>query len=81
MPTAQAAVRQRARPLVEVRRRTGIAVATCTYTLRSPRRYLRVTARFEGGRWDWPPLRPVTRPASFRPNALLHDDGRLDLTS
>jgi hypothetical protein len=80
-PTAREAVRRRAQPLVEVRRRTGIEVATCTYTLRSRLGYLRVRARFADTRWVWPPLRRVNRSRSFRPNALLHEDGRLELTS
>jgi hypothetical protein len=80
-PTAAHALRRRVRPFVEVRRRTGIGVATCTYTLRTRTRYLRVTARFADGRWVWPPLRSVDRPRAFRPNARLDDDGRLELTS
>jgi hypothetical protein len=81
IPTAEAALRRRVLPPVEVRRRTGIARATCTYTLRTASGYLRVTARFERGDWVWPPLHRVDRPRSFRPNALLNEDGRLQLTS
>jgi hypothetical protein len=80
-PTAREAVRRRARPLVEVRRRTGIGVATCTYTLRNRRGYLRVSARFANTRWVWPPLRRVSGLRAFRPNAVLNEDGRLELTS
>jgi len=73
------ALRRGARPPVEVRAAWGIEKANCTYTLRARGRFLRVTARFVSGDWIWPPLRELNRPKTFRPNARLSEDGRLDL--
>jgi len=77
--TAEDALRRGARPPVEIRTAWGIEKAACTYTLRARGRFLRVTARFERGDWIWPPLRELSRPGTFRPNARLNEDGRLDL--
>jgi hypothetical protein len=77
-PTAAKALRLGARPKVEVRADWGIERSACTFTLSTPAGYRRVTARFEHGDWIWPGLREV-RGVTFRPNALMHEDGRLDL--
>jgi hypothetical protein len=77
--TGDDAVRRGARPPVEIRAASGIEKATCTYTLRARGRFLRVTARYERRDWIWPPLRELNRPGTFRPNARLNEDGRLDL--
>jgi len=79
--TASDAVRRGARPPAEVRPAWGNQPKACTYTLRARGRFLRVTARSEpGGGFIWPRLRALSRPGAFRPNALLSEDGRLDLT-
>ena len=77
-PTAVKALRRRAGPQVQIRADWGIERSACIYTLSTPAGYLRVRARFERGDWTWPGLRRV-RAAAFRPNALLNEDGRLDL--
>jgi hypothetical protein len=81
MATGDDAIRRGARPPVEIRTAWGIETSTCTYTLRARRLFLRVTARFDRGEWVWPPLRKLNRPGTFRPNARLNEDGRLDLTT
>ena len=77
--TGDDALRLRAQPPVEIRTDWGIETAACTYTLRTPDGYLGVTARFKHGDWTWPRLREVDAPGTFRPNARLAGDGRLNL--
>lgn len=75
-PTALRALRAHARPRVEIRTDWGVERAACTYTLHTRAGYLRVTTRFEHGRWIWPRLRRAGRVGAFRPNAWLNEDGR-----
>jgi hypothetical protein len=78
--TGSDAVRRGARSPVEVRPAWGNGTETCTYTLRARGRFLRVTARSDpDGGFIWPPLRALTRPGAFRPNAHLDEGGRLNL--
>jgi hypothetical protein len=77
-PTAAKALRLRARREVQIRADWGVERSACTYTLRTSTGYRRVKARFVRGDWIWPSLRKV-RVVAFRPNALMNEDGRLDL--
>ena len=70
-PTREALPRRAEGPEVEVVGRNREGESTCTYTIRSGRRFLRVTARFDGD-WHWPPLGRVHGRPTFRPNARLH---------
>lgn len=79
-PTGDKALRLGAQPPVQIRTEWGIERATCSYTLQTPAGYAGVSARFVRGNWIWPELRKITRPDTFRPNARLNEDGRLDLT-
>jgi hypothetical protein len=79
MTTSEAARRRRAGPGVHIVRAERPGVSTCTYTVRVPRGYARLTARFDHGKWIWPPLRAVPPPRPFSPNARLEANGWLSL--
>lgn len=76
--TREAASRERVRTGVHVAHEQWEAGASCTYLLRlrGDRRSLRVTARFDDGRWSWSHPRRVDERAPTV-NARLTSDGRL----
>lgn len=75
-PTRRAVPWQTAGRQVEVVGRNREGESTCRYTIQNGRGFLRLTARFDGN-WHWPPLRRVSRKATFRPNARLYPGDEL----